>query len=107
MSGAVISALFPTPFALSSSVTSIELAMGNPAYNVFAMFSPVNVLGKPIYITTVLHMPTGTLTTPLIKPFTAPVTLSPSSGTVVYSDPTTLAATTLTIDSGTLSTAVN
>jgi hypothetical protein len=49
-------------------------------------------------------MPTGTLTTPLIKPFTGPVTLGPSSGTITYSDPSTRAATTLTIDSGTLST---
>ena len=52
MSGAVSSALFPTPFAISSSNTSIELAMGNPSYDVFALFSPITVLGKPIYITT-------------------------------------------------------
>ena len=78
--------------------------MGNPSYDVFALFSPITVLGKPIYITTVLQMPTGTLTTPLIKPFTAPVTLSPSSGTVTYTDPSTGDATTLTIASGSLST---
>jgi hypothetical protein len=107
MSGAVTSGLFPTPFAISSSNSSIELAMGNPAYNIFAMFSPINVMGKLIYITTTLQMPTGTLTTALIKPFTGPVTLGPSSGNVTYSDPSTGDATTLTIASGTLSTSVS
>jgi hypothetical protein len=52
-------------------------------------------------------MPTGTLTTPLIKPFTSPVTLGLSSGSVTYSDPSTLAATTLTIANGTLTTTMS
>jgi hypothetical protein len=107
MSGVVTSTLLPTPFAISSPNSSVELALGNPAYNVFAMFSPINVMGKLIYITTTLQMPTGTLTTALIKPFTDPVTLGPSSGTVTYSDPSTGSATTLTIAGGTLTTTVS
>jgi hypothetical protein len=107
MSGAVTSTLIPIPFAISSPNSSIELAMGNPAYNVFAMFTPINVLGKLIYIKTNLQMPAGTLTTPLIKPFAGPVTLGPSSGTVSYSDPSTGTATTLAIANGTLSALVS
>ena len=109
MLGTVNSGLFPTPFAISSSYTALELATGNPAYNVFAMFAPINVMGKAIYISTVLQMPVGTIVKGknLIVPFTAPVTLSPSSGTVVYSDPATGASTVLTIASGTLSTTVS
>jgi hypothetical protein len=107
MSGAVNSGLFPTPFAISSSACSLELATGNPSYDVFALFAPINVLGKPIYLTTALQLPTGTMTNALIKPFNAPATLGPTSGSVTYSDPSTGAATVLTIASGTLSTTVS
>jgi len=107
MSGTVVSALFPTPFAISSSNSAIELATGNPSYNVFAMFSPITVLGQAVYITAVLQMPTGTMIKPLIGPFTAPVTLGPTSGTVTYLSPGTGSSTVLNIASGTLSTAVS
>jgi hypothetical protein len=107
MSGTVSSGIWPTPIAISSSNSAIELATGNPAYNVFAMFFPITEIGQTFYITAVLQMPTGTMTKPLIGPFTAPVTLGPTSGSVTYLSPSTGTSTVLNIASGTLSSTVS
>jgi len=110
MTGTIDSGLTPTPYAIHSNMTSIELATGNPAYDVFVMFAPVSVLDTPIYVTANLQMPPGTLTKPLNHPF-ASVSLGPCKlpqppgpcvDTVIYADPATGASTTLGIASGTL-----
>src|ERR1700685_4410543 len=50
MTGTVTTGLEPTPFVLSSGDTSIELATGNPSYDVFELFAPVTVVGIQINI---------------------------------------------------------
>src|SRR5579871_3799115 len=41
MTGTVHSGLVPTPFTLSSSKTNLELAVGNPSYDVFFVGAPI------------------------------------------------------------------
>ncbi len=93
MTGTVQSALLPTPTSISSNSASIQLAIGNPSYDVFGFFSPLLVVGLQLNITATIHMPVGTIAKALIHPFTAPVTLTPANATMVYSDVT--ASTTL------------
>ena len=100
MTGSVTSGLEPSPVAISSSSTSLELAIGNPSYDVFELFAPVNVLGIQINVLANIEMPPGTMTKPLAHPF-ASVTLG-TPDTVTYTDPATGASTKLGIDSGTL-----
>jgi hypothetical protein len=100
MAGSVTSGLEPTPLTIQSAHTSIELATGNPSYDVFAMFAPVNVIGIEIDVLATLHMPAGTIANALIHPF-AKIPLGPPDN-MVYTDPTTGASTTLGIASGTL-----
>ena len=110
LTGTIGTGLEPTPFPISSKGASLEVAIGNPAYDVFSMFAPVSVVSTPIYVTATIHLPTGTLTKPLVHPFPAvalgPCTLpqppGPCVDTVVYKDPTTGATTTLGIANGTL-----
>jgi len=100
MAGTVTSGLEPTPLVISSGLTSIELATGNPKYDVFEMFAPVSVIGIQINVLANVQMPPGTIAKALIHPF-APISLGPPD-TVTYSDPTTGNSTTLAIGSGTL-----
>lgn len=88
MTATVQSGLLPTPFPISSSTTSIELAYGNKSYDVFALFAPIKVLGAQINITAMITMPKGTLTNAMIAPFKGPVTMTPSSAAVSYADGT-------------------
>ncbi len=109
MTGTVQSGLIPTPTTLSSGGTSVELAYGNPAYDVFAMFAPLKILNIQFNITAVIKAPKGTITSSAIAPFSAPVSLTSSMTTVTYSYTTNgvTSSTTLTIASGTLSTATS
>jgi len=114
MSGAVNSGLLacgpplpPNPPCLDiqSQNAAIELATGNPNYDVLSAFMPVyvGIIGQELYITTTMLLPKGTLTTSLIRPFTAPVVLD-STTTITYSNH--INSTTLEIQSGTLATCV-
>jgi hypothetical protein len=100
MTGTVQSGLLPTPTTISNKGTDIEIATGNPSYDVFEMFSPVTIVGMQVSITALITLPTGTVVNALIHPFAAPVTISPSNSTVTYSNGT--ATTILKIASGTL-----
>jgi hypothetical protein len=110
LTGSITTGLEPTPYTISSKYTSIELATGNPSYDVFAMFASVSVVDTPIYIIATIEMPPGTLTKPLVHPFAAitlgpcklPVPPGPCVDTVVYTDPSSGASTTLGIASGSL-----
>src|ERR1700722_710274 len=98
--GTVTSGLEPTPLSISSGLTSIELATGNPSYDVFEMFAPVSVIGIQINVLATLQMPAGTIANALIHPF-AQISLGPPD-TMTYTNPTNGASTTLGIASGTL-----
>jgi uncharacterized protein (TIGR03437 family) len=100
MTGTISTGLTPTPYSIKSKMTSVQLALGNPNYQLFVLFAPVSVVNTPIYVTANIQMPLGTLAKPLNHPF-APITLGPAD-TVIYTDPATGASTTLTIASGTL-----
>lgn len=101
MTGSVQSGLLPTPTSISNNATNIQLAFGNPSYDVYGLFTPVVVVGITLQVVATIHMPPGTITTALIHPFTAPVTLTPAIGTMSYSDGTN---TTVLGLNGTLST---
>jgi len=111
MTGMVSSALDPTPVTLTSTSASVELAIEKTKLqDVFVLFVPVQVLGLTFDITANITAPYGTITKLRIYPFSAPVTLTNSpiaNNTVnyVYTPAGgTPQSTTLTIESGTLST---
>ena len=99
LTGTVHSGLVPTPFTLSSNKTNLELAVGNPQYDVLFIGAPIQVITLTVNLLAQIKMPPGTITKPLIHPFSAPVTLNPSITQVVYVESGT--NTTLTIASGT------
>jgi len=86
MTGTVQSGLLPTPVAISNSSTSIELATGNPSYDVFELYSPVKVIGLTLTITANIDLPKTALVNDHILPF-ASVTM-PAGATMSYSDGT-------------------
>jgi hypothetical protein len=86
MTGTVQSGLLPTPIAISNSSTSIELATGNPSYDVFELYSPVKVIGLTLTITANIDLPKTAMTNDHILPF-ASVAL-PAGATMSYSDTT-------------------
>jgi hypothetical protein len=86
MTGTVQSGLLPTPVAISNSGTSIELAVGNPSYDVFELYSPVKVIGLTLTIIANLELPKTALINDHVLPF-ASVTL-PANATMTYSDTT-------------------
>jgi len=100
MVGTVTSGLEPTPLIISSGSTSIELATGNPLYDVFEMFAPINVIGIQINVLANVQMPPGTIANALIHPF-ASIALGPSDS-VAYTDAATGKSTMLGIAGGTL-----
>jgi hypothetical protein len=86
MTGTVQSGLLPTPIAISNSSTSLELATGNPSYDVFQLYSPVKVIGLTLTITANIDLPKTAMTNDHILPF-ASVAL-PAGATMSYSDTT-------------------
>jgi hypothetical protein len=110
MTGSISTGLEPTPYTIESKNTSLELAIGNPKYDLFEMFAQVSVVSTPINITASVQLPPGTLTKPLVHPFAAvalgpctqPAPPGPCVDTVIYTDPSTGSTTTLGIASGTV-----
>jgi uncharacterized protein (TIGR03437 family) len=103
MSGTVGTGLEPTPVPISSNLTSVELASGNPDYEVFELFAPVTAFGIQVNILANVQLPPTTFVKPLAHPFAAVSLAPPDLGptyTVTYSN--TTAATTLGIASGTI-----
>lgn len=101
VTGQISSGLIPTPYPISTNMANLELATGNPSYDVFTLGAPLRVISLTVTFIAKIEMPPGTITKPLIHPFSAPVTLSPKNTMVVYSD-TSNGSTTLAIASGTL-----
>jgi uncharacterized protein (TIGR03437 family) len=97
MTGTVQSGLLPTPIAISNTSTSIELATGNPSYDVFVLYAPIKVVGLTLTIAATIDLPKTALINDHILPF-ASVTL-PATATMSYSDST---ATTVMYLTGTL-----
>jgi hypothetical protein len=113
MIGAVSSGLEPTMLlSIVSGGATLELATGNPDFDLLTFFSPVQggVIGYPINIQATIQMPAGTIATPAIHPFMStllgpcqqPVPPGPCVDQVTYSDPQTGKSTTLGIASGTM-----
>jgi len=104
MTGTVQSSLLPGQAqTVQTKYAQLLLSTGNAQYDVIALFFPVSLIGNQINITTTIQLPKGTLTTPLLHPFSAPVVLN-STNTVTYSSST--ASTTLSIQDGLASTFV-
>lgn len=99
MTGTVHSGLIgSTPVNIASQYASILQAMG-PSYDVFITGFPLKVVGINITIKATMQLPPGTLTTPLVHPFSA-VALSPGNSTVTYTDES--GTTTLAVQAGSL-----
>ena len=60
-------------------------APGEPDW--FALTFPFDIGGINLTVTAKVRMPAGTITTPAIRRFTAPVSLTPSDGAVTYACP--------------------
>ena len=91
-------------FLGSASLFLVVGAPGEPDW--IALKLPITY-GDPITTTAVVRMPAGTIDTPAIRPFTAPVTLTPSDGEVTNAcpacpPPNTGNVTTLAFAGGTL-----
>jgi len=101
LTGTVHSGLLgPTPVSIASSEASIIQAIDTGKYDQFTMEAPIKIIGISLTIKAVIQMPIGTITKPLLQPFTAAVTLAPGNATVSYSDSS--ASTVLGIQTGTL-----
>ena len=103
LTGVVATNLEKTPVSISSSETSIELATGNPSYDIFELFAPVSVIGMQINILANIQMPPGTMAN--AHPSFVSVAIG-APDTVIYSDASTGTSTTLGIASGTLITTI-
>jgi hypothetical protein len=101
MKGVVTSNLVPqSPFTIESAHAFMVQALGN-THDLFQLAAPVVVVKQKITLSAKFTMPKGTYGKGwLIYPFTAPVALTPASGTVTYSDGTN--STVLTVASGAL-----
>lgn len=89
----------------SASLFLVEGAPGKPDW--IALRFSTTYGSYPITTTAVVRMPAGTIDTPAIRPFTAPVTLTPSDGEVTNAcpacpPPNTGNLTTLAFAGGTL-----
>jgi uncharacterized protein (TIGR03437 family) len=104
LTGTVYSGLEPSPVAITSGAAAVTLATGNPSLDFFLLAAPVRVIGITLTISAEISMPLGTMASAHVHPFTAPVTLTPTTANVTYSDGT--ASTTLGIN-GTLTTSVS
>jgi len=87
---------------------NLFLVVGSPNQPdwIFVNF-PYPVAEDTVIFTAKIRMPAGTIATPAIRPFTAPVTLTPSDGVLTYACPKCAApwtghSTTLGIAEGTL-----
>jgi hypothetical protein len=101
LTGSVYSGLLgSTPVAIASSESTIIQSINPGQYDVFTMESPITVIGISLTIKAVIALPIGTITKPILHPFTKAVDLAPGNATATYSDST--AATVLAIQSGTL-----
>jgi hypothetical protein len=114
----VVSSTHAEPLTFQNRRASVTLAVGNPDYDVFAVFAPISLGGLVLTFHAEAHLPKGTLTSNQILPLTAPYTVSAGNpATFVLACPFTqsinqycntspLPSTTLDIASGTLSTSV-
>jgi hypothetical protein len=88
---------------------NLFLVVGGPGKpDWFALTIPFDNEGLNMTVTAKVRMPAGTITTPAIRPFTAPVSLTPSDGSVTYAcpacpPPCTGNSTTLAFAGGTFS----
>jgi hypothetical protein len=91
-----------------NATARLSLVVGAPGKpDRFAVRFPLNFGGLPLMITAKARMPAGTISRPAIKPFTAPITLTPKDGMAIYacpdcSAPWTGHSTTLATAGGTL-----
>lgn len=104
LTGTVHSGLLgPTPVNITSTESSIIQAIDPKQYDLFTMEAPIKVVGITLTIKAQIVMPIGTITKPILAPFTT-VTLAPGNATLTYSD--SGASTVLSIQTGTLSATV-
>ncbi|HVN05617.1 MAG TPA: hypothetical protein VMT86_14425 [Bryobacteraceae bacterium] len=102
MVGTVSSGLLQGPTTINSWSTSIELSY-NASGEPFSLATPLKIIDLNITIQANIVMPAGTMSTLLVHPFTAPVTLTPANATLTYTDGS---ETTVLGMSGTLTTSV-
>jgi hypothetical protein len=100
LTGTVHSGLLgPTPVAIASGEASLQQALDPGQYDQFEMQAPIKVVGIALTIKAIVEMPWGTISSPLLHPF-SPVTLAVGNTSFTYSDGTS--TTVLGIQSGTL-----
>jgi uncharacterized protein (TIGR03437 family) len=104
MTGTVDSGIQTMPVPISSNFAAVELANGNPAYDVLELFAPVTAFaGIQVNLLANIQLPPGTFVKPLAHPFAAVSLAPPDLGptyTVTYSNST--GSTSLGIASGTI-----
>jgi hypothetical protein len=67
---------------------SLFLVVGAPGKPDWIILSfPFSIFGDTVTFTSKIRMPAGTITTPAIRPFTAPVTFTPADGQLTYACP--------------------
>jgi uncharacterized protein (TIGR03437 family) len=84
----VTSGLVPTPVAITTTHTTMLLYTGNPSFDVLEFGTKIRVIKLTLTITAKVLMKKGTLTTPLISPFSALAKLASNTATLTYSDGT-------------------
>jgi len=90
-----------TPVNIGSGESTIIQGINPNQYDQFQMEAPVRVVGISLTIKATIIMPLGTVSKPLLHPFTTPVAMAPGNATMTYSDGTN--TTVLAIQTGSLS----
>lgn len=105
LTGSVHSGLLgATPVNIASGEASITQAINPGQDDLFTLQAPVKVVGISLTIKASITLPSGTIATPLLAPFTSPVKLTATDAALTYSDGT--ASTVLAIQSGSLTATV-
>jgi hypothetical protein len=105
MSGAATTGLTDSSEPIGSTTTSMELEITSTV-NQITVAMPIKILDLELTVTAVVNLPLGTLKSLHPHPFAAPVTMTPSMGTIKYSgtcaDGEGTCTTVLTLGNGTL-----
>jgi hypothetical protein len=98
LTGTVHSGLIgSTPVNIASGEATITQGINGTVDDILTLEAPIKVTGIALTIKATILLPAGTLTKPLLHPFST-VTIAPANGTMVYSDST--ASTELSIQTG-------
>jgi hypothetical protein len=105
MSGSATTGLTGESEPIGSTTTALQMEI-TTTLNQFKAVMPIKILDLDLTVTAIVNLPVGTLKSLHPHPFTAPITMTPSMGTITYSgtceNGSGTCSTELTLGNGTL-----